>query len=53
VSDGAEFEPETADVDGGGALGLTEDVGDRDLLGAEAFGDADGPLAADCRAGCG
>ena len=50
VSDGTEFEPETADVDGGGALGLTEDVGDRDLLGAEALSDADGPLAADCRA---
>ena len=53
VGDGAEFEPETADVDGGGALALTEEVGDGDLLRAEAFGDADGPLAADGDAGGG
>jgi hypothetical protein len=32
---------------------LAEDVGDGDLLCAEAFGDADGPLAADGDAGCG
>ena len=53
VGDGSEFEAEAADVDGGGALGLAEDVGDGDLLRAEAFGDADGPLAADGGAGCG
>jgi len=45
VGDGAEFEPETTDVDGGGALALAEDVGYCDLLGAEAFGDANRPLA--------
>jgi hypothetical protein len=28
VGDGAEFESEAADVDGGGALALAEDVGD-------------------------
>ena len=49
----AEFEREAADVDGGGALGLPEDAGDGDLLGAEAFCDADGPLAADGGAGSG
>jgi hypothetical protein len=32
---------------------LAEDVGDGDLLCAEAFGDAHGPLAADGDAGCG
>ena len=53
VGDGAEFEAEAADVDGGGALGLAEEVGDGDLLCAEAFGDADGPLAADGDAGRG
>lgn len=53
VGDGTEFEAEAADVDGGGALGLAEEVGDGDLLGAEAFGDADGPLATDCEAGGG
>ena len=47
VGDGAEFEAETADVDGGGALGLADEVGDGDLLCAEGFGDADGPLATD------
>ena len=47
MRDGAEFEPEAANVDGGGALALAEDVGDGDLLCAEAFGDAHGPLAAD------
>ena len=47
VRDGAEFEAEAADVDGGGALGLAYEVGDGDLLGAETFGDADGPVAAD------
>jgi len=47
VRDGPEFETETADVDGGGALALTEEVGDGDLLRAEAFGNANGPLAAD------
>jgi hypothetical protein len=53
VGDGAEFESEPADVDGGGALALAEDVGDGDLLCAEAFGDAYGPLAADGDPGCG
>ena len=53
VGDGAEFESEAADVDGGGALALAEDVGDGDLLCAEAFGDAHGPLTADGDAGCG
>ena len=53
MGDGAEFEAEAADVDGGGALALAEEVGDGDLLGAEAFSDADGPLAADGGAGCG
>jgi hypothetical protein len=47
----AEFEPETANVDRSSALALTEDVGDGDLLCAEAFGDADDPLAADGDAG--
>jgi len=51
VGDGAEVERETADVDGGSALGLADDVGDGDALGAEAFGDADGPVAADFGAG--
>ena len=46
VGDGAEFEPEAADVDGGGAFALTDEVGDGDLLRAEALGDANGPLAA-------
>ena len=49
----AEFEPETADVDGGGALALADNVRNGDLLGAEAFGDTHGPLAADGDAGCG
>jgi hypothetical protein len=53
VGDCAEFESETANVDGGGALALAEQVGDGDLLCAEAFGDADGPLAADGGAGGG
>lgn len=51
VSDCAEFETEAADVDGGGALGLADEIGDGDLLRAEAFGDADGPLAANGAAG--
>jgi hypothetical protein len=51
MSDGAEVEPEAADVDGGGALALTEDVGDGDLLGSEAFGNANHPLPADGDAG--
>ena len=53
VSDGAEFEGDAADVDGGGALGLADEVGDGDVLGAETFGDADGPLATDDRTGGG
>jgi hypothetical protein len=53
VGDDAEVEPETTDVDGGGAFALAEDVGDGDLLGAEAFGDADGPGMADGGAGAG
>lgn len=53
VGDGTELEPEAADVDGGGALALTEEVGDGDLLCAEAFSDADGPFAAYGCAGCG
>ena len=53
VGHGAEFEPEAADVDGSGTLALAEDVGNSDLLRAEAFGDANGPLAADGDAGCG
>lgn len=53
MGDGSEFEAEAADVDGGGAFRLTEEVGDGDLLCAEAFGNADGPLAAHGRAGCG
>jgi hypothetical protein len=51
VGDGAEVEREAAEVDGGGALGLANEVGDGDLLGTEAFGDADGPLTADLGAG--
>ena len=47
VGDYAEFKPKTTDVNGGGALALAEDVGNSDLLSAKAFGDADGPLAAD------
>ncbi len=47
VRDGAEFEREASDGDGGGALGLADEVGNGDFLGAEAFSDADGPLAAD------
>ena len=43
MGDDAEVEAEAADVDGGGALALAEDVGDGDLLRTEAFGDADGP----------
>ena len=52
VGDGSELEAEAADVDGGGALGLAEEVGYGDLLGTEAFGDSDWPLAADGEAGC-
>ena len=51
VGDGAEFEAEATDVDGGGAFGLADQVRDGDLLGAETFGDADGPVAADGEAG--
>ena len=47
MGDNAEFEAEAADVDGGSAFGLAEEIGDGDLLRAETFGDADGPLAAD------
>jgi hypothetical protein len=47
VGDDTEVEPEAADVDGGGALALADDVGNGDLLGAEAFGDADSPVATD------
>ena len=32
---------------------LNQDVGDGDLLGAEAFGDANSPVAADSDTGCG
>jgi len=53
VGDGAQFEPEAADVDGGGAFALADKVGDGDLLRAEAFGDAYGPLAAHGDAGGG
>jgi hypothetical protein len=53
VRDCTEFEAEAADVDGGGAFALAEKVRDGDLLCAEAFGDAHGPLAADGRSGCG
>jgi len=53
VGDDALFEAEAADVDGGSALRLAGEIGDGDLLGAEAFGDADGPLATDGHAGCG
>jgi len=53
VGDDAGFERDAADVDGGGALALAEEAGDGDLLDAEAFGDADGPLAADGGAGGG
>lgn len=42
----AEVEVEAAKVEVGRALGLADEVGDVDLLGAEAFGDANGPLAA-------
>ena len=51
MGDRAEFEGEPADADGGRALGLADEIGDRDLLGAEAFGDADGPFAADYGSG--
>ena len=47
VGDDAELEPEAADIDGGGSLGLADDVGNGNLLRAEAFGDAYSPLAAD------
>ena len=53
VRDGAELEAEAANVDGGGALALAENVGDGDLLCAEAFGDPYGPLTADGDTGCG
>ena len=53
MSYGAEFKAEAANVDGGGALGLTQQIGDGDLLRTEAFGDANGPLAADRSAGDG
>jgi hypothetical protein len=53
MRDGAEFEAKAADVDGGGALALADEVGDGDLLGSEAFGDAYGPLAAHGNAGGG
>ena len=53
VGDGAEVEREAADVDGGGAFALAEDARDGDLLGSEAFGDTDGPLAANGDAGRG
>ena len=52
VSDDALFKAKTADVDGGGALGLTEEIGDGDLLRAETFGDAYSPLATNGGAGC-
>ena len=47
MGDGSELEAEAADGDGGGALGLADEVGDGDLLAAEALGDADDPFAAD------
>ncbi len=53
VGEGAEFELELADVHGGLLDGLADDVGDGDVLGTEAFGDADLPAVADARAGCG
>ena len=53
MGDGAEVERHAADVHGGVALRLADDVGDGDLLRAEAFGDADLPLVADARAGGG
>ena len=34
VGDGAKFEPKPADVDGGCAFALADEVGDGDLLGA-------------------
>ena len=34
VGDGSELEAEAADGDGGGALGLADEVGDGDLLAA-------------------
>lgn len=49
----AEVEVEATEVEGGRALGLADEIGDGDLLGAEAFGDADGPLAADGGSGGG
>ena len=53
MGDGAEVEREAAEVNGGGALGLADEVGDGDLLRAEAFSDADGPLAANLGPGGG
>ncbi len=53
VGDGAGFEAEALDGDGGGALGLADGVGDLDLLGAEGLGDADLGVAADGLAGGG
>jgi len=53
VGDCAELKTKAADVDGGGALALAEEIGDGDLLRAEAFGDAHGPLTADGGSSCG
>jgi len=53
MGDDTEVEAEAANVDGGGAFALADNAGDGDLLCAEAFGDADGPLAADGGAGGG
>ena len=53
VGEGAEVELHAADVHGGVAEGLADDVGDSDLLGAEGFGDADRPAVADAGAGGG
>jgi len=53
VSGGAGLQAYAAQVEGGDALLVAEDAGDFDLLGAEALGDADAPLAADYRVGGG
>jgi len=53
MGEGAEVEGVAAKIHGGLAKGLGDDVGDRDLLGAKAFGDADLPAFADFGSGCG
>ena len=43
LRDGADIQTAAADVDVGGALALSDDIGDSDTLRSQAFGDADLP----------